>query len=60
MDSYAVEIWHAWCCWKACQIFSSLFQKEKFEKEPFSSHGLTKHQMTNSWSQGILEVKQCE
>ena len=30
--------------------------KEKIEKKYFSSHKLPKQQLTNFWSQGILEV----
>jgi hypothetical protein len=59
MASYGVGIGRTWCSRKACEICSSLVQKEKLKKIYFSSHKLPKQQSTNFWSQGILGVKVC-
>jgi hypothetical protein len=55
--SYGVRIWHAWCCQKACEIFSSLIQKKKWKnnKKIFSQGAQTT--MINFWSQGVLGIK---
>jgi hypothetical protein len=55
--SYGVRIGRAWSSRKACEICSSLVQKEKLKKIKISSHKLPKQQSTNFWSQGILGVK---
>ena len=55
--SYEVGIWRAWCFWKACEICSSLVQKQKIEKKKNSSHKLPKLQLTSFGFQGILGVK---
>jgi hypothetical protein len=54
--SYGVGIGRAWCTRKACEICSSLVQKEKMKKNKFSSLKLPKQQSTSFWSQGILGV----
>jgi hypothetical protein len=54
--SQRVEIWRAWCSQKACEICSSLVQKEKLKKNYFSSHKLPKQQSTSFWAQGLLGV----
>jgi hypothetical protein len=40
MGSYGVGIGRAWCSRKACEICSSLVQKNKLKKNYFSSHKL--------------------
>jgi hypothetical protein len=54
--SFRVGIGRAWCSWKACEICSSLVEKEKLKKNYFSSHKLPKQQSTSFWSQRILGV----
>jgi hypothetical protein len=54
--SYGVGIGRAWCSRKACEICSSLVEKEKLKKKYFSLHKLPKQQSTTFWSQEILGV----
>jgi hypothetical protein len=54
--SYGIEIGLAWCSQKACEICSSVVQKENLKKIYFSSHKLPNQQSISLWSQGILGV----
>jgi hypothetical protein len=55
--SYGVRIGCAWCSQKACEICSSIVQKNKLKKNKILHTKLPKQQSTSFWSQRILGVE---